>query len=44
MTREEAKKELSQLEKVNTFGWTIDELADINSYKTYLERIVKGGK
>lgn len=40
MTREGAKKEYNAICKINTFGWTMDELADINQYKTHLYNII----
>ena len=44
MTREEAKKEYDTICKVNTFGWAIDELADINQYKIHLYNIINKQK
>lgn len=43
MDKKIAKKELEKINKINTFGWTLDEIIDLNNYKQYLINII-GGK
>lgn len=40
MTKEQAKKEYKKICNINTFGFDVFELMDINNYKNYLLNII----
>ena len=44
MKKKQAREELAKVEKINTFGWTVYELAELTEYKNYLQNILRGGQ